>query len=324
MLPTDGGRTQRVYGRAAMSPPIVIGLVEAEEGRDALALGGQLAQKLNATPIVVTALPYSAELLGREQLDRALAHDTETSFAVAREVLDGLRPQTRAVAGDSAAQALYEIAEDEGATVIVVGSTHRGPFGRVLPGSVGANLLSGAPCAVAVAPRGYRGRDDRRLRRVGVGFDGSAESWTALETGIGLARRLGAELAVITAVGPPGYGYGEALSVLTAEEFHTRRQEDARRVLDLGLARVPDEVTADGRLINGEAPEALVSAAAGLDLLLIGSRGYGPLRRTVLGSTASAVIRRSPCPVMVLPRGAGVDPLRLGIAGRPAARASGL
>ncbi len=324
MLPTDGRPARWVYGRAAMSPPIVIGLVESEEGRDALALGGQLAQKLDATPIVVAALPYSADLLGREQLSRALAQDTETRFALARRDLDGLRPQTRAVAGDSPARALYEVAEDEGATVIVIGSTHRGPFGHVLPGSVGANLLSGAPCAVAVAPRGYRRRDDRRLRRVGVGFDGSPESWTALETGIGLARRLRAELAVITAVGPPGYGYGEALSVLTAEEFHTRRQEDARRVLDLGLARVPGQLTANGRLVNGEAPEALVSAAAGLDLLLMGSRSYGPLRRTLLGSAATAVIRRSPCPVMVLPRGAGVDPLRLGVAARPAAEASNL
>ena len=45
--------------------------------------------------------------------------------------------------------------------------------------------------------------------------------------------------------------------------------------------------------------------------MVTGSRAYGPLRRTVLGSTTRKLIRSSSCPVLVLPRGSGVDPLGL-------------
>lgn len=290
---------------------IVIGLVDSEQGRDALALGGQLAEKLGARPIVVCALPYSRQMIGAEEVERALESDTRELLALARDQLDGLDPEVRATADPSPAHSLQQAAEAEGAVAIVVGSTHRGPIGHVLPGSVGTGLLTGAPCAVAVAPRGYAARDDRRLLRIAVGFDGSAESWAALETAIGLARRLRAGLVLINAVSPPGYGYGEALNVLTAEEFQTARQAEGRRVLELGAEGVPPEVTADVRLVNGEPGAALAEAAADVGLLVLGSRRYGPLRRTLLGSVSTAVIRRAPCPVLVIPRGAGGDPLRL-------------
>jgi nucleotide-binding universal stress UspA family protein len=288
---------------------VVIGLVDSEQGRDALALGAQLAQKLDARPVVVCALPYAAELVEPEQLER----QTADLFDLARVQLDGLEPELRVAADRSPARCLYHTAEAEDAVAIVVGSTHRGAIGHVLPGSVATNLLSGAPCAVAVAPRGYAGRDDRRLLRIGIAFDGSAESWAALETGIDLARRLRAGLVLITAVAPPGYSYGEALSVLSAEQIHTAHQAEARRVLEQGLGRVPAELTADPRLINGEPGAALAEAAADVGLLVLGSRRYGPLRRTLLGSVSTAVIRKARCPVLVLPRDAGADPLRLAV-----------
>ena len=59
----------------------------------------------------------------------------------------------------------------------------------MLPGSVGRALLHGAPCAVAVAPNAYATREQRRLQRIAVAFDGSAEAWAAFETAVGLAAR---------------------------------------------------------------------------------------------------------------------------------------
>ena len=40
---------------------------------------------------------------------------------------------------------------------------------------------------------------------------------------------------------------------------------------------------------------------------MTGSRGYGPLRRLVLGSTSARLVREAPCPVLVLARGAEVE-----------------
>ena len=43
--------------------------------------------------------------------------------------------------------------------------------------------------------------------------------------------------------------------------------------------------------------------------MVAGSRSWGPLKRTMLGSTTRKLIRSCSCPVLVLPRGVGVDPL---------------
>ena len=58
---------------------------------------------------------------------------------------------------------------------MVLGSADHERHGRVLMGSVAARLFAGAPCAVAIAPRGYGGAEHADLPRViGVGFDGRA------------------------------------------------------------------------------------------------------------------------------------------------------
>jgi hypothetical protein len=66
-------------------------------------------------------------------------------------------------------RALHEAADELGASMIVAGSSHRGPAGRVVPGGVGERLLHAAPCAVALAPRGYA-RPAGGLGRIGVAF----------------------------------------------------------------------------------------------------------------------------------------------------------
>lgn len=291
------------------SRTILIGIEDTAEGRDALALGELLAATLNAQPLVAMVLPYPHHLMNHKDLEHALAHDSRELFALARDQLSAQEVRTEAVAETSPAAALYALAEEEGAIAVVVGSTHRGVLGRVYPGSVGANLLHGSPCAVVVAPRGYAESEEHLLRNVGVAFDGSPESFVALESAIGIAQRVRASLRLITAIGPPGYGYGEALSVLSVDEIRTERQHEGRKILDLGLERVPEGLSVDDCLINGEAAEAIIEASQGLDLLLLGSRGYGPVRRTLLGSVATGVTNSAPCPVLVLPRAVEMDPL---------------
>jgi len=72
---------------------------------------------------------------------------------------------------------------------------------------------------------------------------------------------------------------------------------------------LPTGVEADSALLHGSPDEALPEAAEGLDLLLMGSRGYGPLKGALLGSVSAKLIAASPCPVLVVPRGSGTNPL---------------
>ena len=70
-----------------------------------------------------------------------------------------------------------------------------------------------------------------------------------------------------------------------------------------------DGVDTEPQLLHGEPAEALSEAAGDLDLLVLGSRGYGPVKGTVLGSVSARVMAAAPTPVLVVPRGAGPTPL---------------
>jgi len=290
---------------------LMVGYEPVHDGGDALKLARLLAEVLAARPIVVTALPWPTYLMGINDLQRQLDREMEDQFAVVREQLSGLEPETRAIAGPSAAEALHELAEAEAAQVLVLGSCHHGPIGRTLAGSVGESLMHDAPCAIAIAPRGFAKREFERLQRIAVAFDGSPESWTALETAIGIAEVCRGKLTILAVADYPHYGYAESWSILSSGQLHDAEREEKQRLLELALGRVPAELEHEGRLLSGDAGRTLCAASGEFDLMISGSRAYGPLRRTVLGSTTRKLIRSASCPVLVLPRGAGVDPLGL-------------
>lgn len=287
-----------------MPRKVIIGYDGSEHGEDALVLGGLFAEVLGASPLVAAALPHPGRGLDGEAVEATLRERSEPLFATARERLAGLEVETRAVPGDSPAGALHELAQAQEPILVVVGSTHCGPLGRVFIGSVGEALLSGAPCAVAVAPRDYAKHESHRLLRLGVGVSGSEESWPALNAGIALAERLHAAFTVIAVARPPHYGYDASLAALTAGEYRSVEQQEMDRVLDQATERIPARLPMRRLLLEGDPAGAIAEAAEDLDLLIVGSRGYGPLRGTLLGGVSAKLMRSSPCPVLVLPRGA--------------------
>src|SRR5205823_3843807 len=80
-----------------------------------------------------------------------------------------------AMYGSSVHRGLHQLARERRADLLVVGSCSRGKLGRLLFGNDTISALKGAPCAVAIAPRGYAS-STRRLGVVGIGSDGSPES----------------------------------------------------------------------------------------------------------------------------------------------------
>jgi nucleotide-binding universal stress UspA family protein len=280
---------------------IVVGVNDREEALDALRLARELARSEDAEVVSVAAHEVGPD----GESERRFVETTESR---ASEALAGLSHRHIAVSETPAARALGETAEDEEADLVVVGSTHRGPLGSVLPGSVGDQLLSGAPCAVAIAPRGYARGAHPGLGIVGVGYDGSEESRLALREAVALARERDAELRVVTVV--PDLTWGE--EPLIARDSVKER---FRETLDGALAMVPDAVTTAATLELGDPAAVLARHGVDVDILVVGSRRFGPLRRVLLGSTSADLVRSAPSPVLVVPRGAkepAGDPLSSG------------
>jgi nucleotide-binding universal stress UspA family protein len=256
--------------------------------------------------VVVAVLYLPQGLIGPADIEGLLREPAEQIFEKARRHLAPLEVETREIVGPSPAHALHDLAEKEEPMMVLVGSTRRGRLGRVFIGSTGESLLSGASCAIAVAPRGYATRDERKLLRIGVAVDGGEESWTALDAAASLARELHGSLSILTVVEPLESAYlGPTL--LTSGEFEEASEQQSARVIEQAADRVGVGLPVEKRLLRGEAAEALAEAAADLDLLVLGSRGYGPVRRALLGGVSVKLMRLAPCPLLVLPRGAGAS-----------------
>jgi nucleotide-binding universal stress UspA family protein len=281
---------------------IVVGVDGREGGRDALALGEHLRRAFGGELFAVHAYSYDFFVSRGASPDfESVMHANANDLVVGELERTGVSAHPVAMADDSPGRALHAAANWHESDVIVVGSDHRGPLGRVLAGDVTAGTLHGALCPVVVAPRGYA-EHGSGFRAIGVGYDGSVESRAAAELARDLAVAAGARLRVLRVLEPPVPG-GAGLA------YDRDWQEDAEAVrehvqaeLDELLAELGD--VASGEVVVGDPVRELGYDANELDLLVIGSRGYGPVRRVMLGSTSSKLVHQAPCPVLVLTRGA--------------------
>ena len=292
---------------------IVVGYDGRLEGRDAVALGASLARALEE-PLLVASVHQSPETaLGFSAGDlRARAEQTAADGAA--QAPADLERRHVAVLGRSPAQGLHDFAEEERPTALVVGSSHRGPFGRVIAGRVASRLFAGAPCPIDVAPRGYARHPDTQLRSIGVGFDDSPESWNAIQRAAKLGVAAGATLRVIHALHPV---IAPPMAPEESERLTRELRASRERALNRAAASVSNDLHAETSLLIGDPVLVLEhEASRGLDLLVLGARGYGPLRRVLLGSVSTEVVCHSPCPVLVVPRSVEFDPHAGGMAAR--------
>lgn len=273
---------------------IVVGFDGTDQAQDALHLGAALARGVDAQLIVASAFEVGPYEFNALEYDAERAKYYEYVFGQARDELGDLDFEQRELL-DSAAHGLTELAEDEQADLIVVGSTHHGPIGRVLAGTVAAPLFHGAPCAVLVAPRGWSRREHPGFGRIGVAYDGSDEAKMALATAEELAKAFDATLRVITIA--PYVDFPRSDSTPVVPEAFAETLKEGVKLLSPG-------VETERVLRQGRAATDLALQGVELDLLVAGSRGYGPVRRTLIGSVSGELVRFAPCPVLVVPRGA--------------------
>jgi len=283
---------------------LIAGYDGSDHAVDGLALAELLSEvsgaELLAVAVVPHEYPYAPGTPEREEGLRSHAEDMLVDAVSERD-----RVQTRVVAARSAAQGLHDLAESEQADVVVVGSSHRGPVGRVLAGSVAERLLHGAPCPVAVAPAGYRERPDIGLKVVACAFDGSDEARLALQHAEYVARRAGAALRLLAVHEPELiFGIDQIPGGYDRVELGRLERQRLTRELEAAAAAIGPGIEVRHDLLEGSAVEALAAAAGdGVDLVTVGSRTYGPVRRVLLGGVSSGLVRSSPAPVLVVPRG---------------------
>jgi nucleotide-binding universal stress UspA family protein len=285
-------------------PVIVVGHDGSDRGGDALALGAVLATELGGR-LVIAGVYYKdyPQWPGSEDLEAELRRLTLEPL----EKIDlgslGVPAEIKAIRARSEARGLHELAEEVGAELVVVGSTHRGKIGRVLPGSTGQRLLQESPCAVAVAPLGYAAETRLETHRVGVGFDRSIESEAAIALAARLATRTQANLRIITVVEPHMMAYADPMTgAMYASEAVDSQRANAQKSVDAIREKIPTPQPVEGVVREGHAVDELVEAAEDLDVIVLGSRAYGPIGRALAGSVSSGVAHRAACPVVIVPR----------------------
>ncbi|GAA0900424.1 universal stress protein [Virgisporangium ochraceum] len=306
---------------AATVRPVVVGFDASPAGADAVTLAQAYCRTVGAHLIVATVHPAPAAISpGRVDAewiaDRPrLANEV---LARAREVA-GEDADYRVVASSSAAHGLHDLADEVGAALIVVGSHREAPAERLFAGSTAERLLSGSMCPVAVAPAGMRSRPVNSLLRVGVAYIEEPEAIAALSAAAAFAAianpvPVTGDAAAFAESGRP---HLRLYTVVAAEAevlpfgigrdaeraFLASARETYQSALQAATARLPEGLAASGHLRTGDVVEVLADLdATEIDLLFCGSRGYGPVRRVLLGGVSSRLVRRARSPVVVVPR----------------------
>jgi nucleotide-binding universal stress UspA family protein len=276
---------------------LMVGFDGSDGGRDALELARTIGAPTEASALVVAVIPYGPLPVDFEALEEDAAKEAEPLFEEARERLDGLTVETRGFGGGSPAGVMTEIAEAEDVDLVVVGSPHRGAIGRALIGSVAESLLHGAPCAAVVAPRGYADeRPHEPFRQIAVAYDGTPEAKAALRRAEAVAMRTNAALEILTVVAPP-------VAIPGVVGYAPVDPPEPNRILNEAVNSVDDKLAAHGRRLDGPPAATLTEVCEnGVDLLIAGSRRYGPVMRVLLGSVSTQLIHMASCPVLVEPR----------------------
>ena len=291
---------------------MIVGYPPDGRGRGAMDLHGMLARSAGDELLVVTVVPapwmpgmarVDAEYRGRMDALAAAALAEASSHAPQGVETRFLRHAARSVAAG-----LLELVEQHDARLLGLGSSTAGSFGHVVLGSVSARLLHSSPGPLALAPRGVHCKPDARVRRVTVAYGGSSQADLAVAAAR-VASDVGASLRLASFAVWSRPDYTTTLG--TDDEDLVMRQwtDELRSATQEALSHVDDL----------ERPPAVTDCVIGRgerwgdavddiewddgDVLVVGSSALGPVSRVFLGSRAAKIVRHSPVPVVVVPRG---------------------
>jgi nucleotide-binding universal stress UspA family protein len=156
-----------------------------------------------------------------------------------------------------------------------------------------------------MSPRGWSDRPSGDFGRIVVAFVPTPDGREALRVAAMLALRAGARMHVVTVVAGPA----EVMSYRIGEDvehmYVSAAKEAFENSIEQAISELALDVEAVGEVVVADDPTATLAemANSSFDALFMGSRGYGPIRRVLLGGVASRLVRRLDIPAVVVPRG---------------------
>lgn len=278
-----------------MFEKVLVGIDEETRGRDAVALARRLVKPTGR--LIFANVHSGAAALGKGSTGALEAIERDESLAFLRAVIEecGVDADACCFAAFRVGAGLHRLAESTGADLVVLGSSRLGAPGRVRLNDRIKHSLNGAPCALGVAPLGY-GNKTAPIADIGVGYDGSQESRCALALAGTLAAQLRAEVSVFEALPLPLHAFLPGVRESYAEVV--RQTESA------ACGQLTAETGLDADAVCGDSAEEIAVFSGGVDLLVVGSRDYGPLGRLVHGSTTDRLLRIARSPILITTKGA--------------------
>src|SRR5688500_18972448 len=288
-----------------MASRVVIGYDGSEASEDAVAFGLTWCRSTGDVPIIATVYPEEHPLgIGRVDVEWA---------TYVREQAEIIQDNVRATVGDaalyrnvastSAAHGLADLAEDVEAAMVIVGTTQETGLTRALLGSTTERLLHGATVPVTVVPPGWRQSAADRISSIGVAYVDTRDGREALRVAARVALRIPAVLTLYSILGQSSERYSYLIGRTDEQAFVDKTRDSYGKALEYAAADVSPELEPRTVLLEGAVVESLAALGPDdVDMLVCGSRGYGPVRRVLLGGVSSPLIRRAQLPVTVVPR----------------------
>jgi nucleotide-binding universal stress UspA family protein len=139
------------------------------------------------------------------------------------------------------------------------------------------------------------------MKPILLGTDGSPSAEKATRLAVELARETGSRLCVVAAWQAPltNYAYTPMATIPEVEAAERKRAHEAAKAA-LKLAEA-EGVDAESFERNGDAVEMISQTAEACEasLVVVGSHGWGAVRRLVFGSVSTGLLHHAPCPVLV-------------------------
>lgn len=294
-----------------MQLPIVKKIMLAFDGSpssvDATKFASILAKSYSAGIIVAHILPRVTTLSApiRFEYDSEIRKKAENEAMKMVSLLGkgGISARTEILrAKGSVSDSLIDAAYDEKIDLIVAGTRGLGAFRRMILGSVSTSLLNHAKCPVLVVRR--RAKSEAQLKRIIVATDGSKNSKDAVDLAISVARAAKAELVIANVVYLPPTASATGASEAIGTLYKDMRKEGERIVSEAAKLAEDGGVRATTKIIdNNRSPSWAIikfSNDGKFDLIVVGTRGLGGVKKALLGSVANALAHYSKCSVLIV------------------------